>query len=202
MAIRDLLWACPLCGGERTIAGKRPERCAACGARFRRGPGSEIVAQRAGEPARARPAAEWTALLPPVAPLRPAATGAAALAHEEPAIARVAARDTALRGAGRFLGRIEHYGPPRRGHLRLSPDALVFSGEGEPIAMALDRITAVQPSSSTLQVKARDEPVVSFRFPQGSARFWEELLTATLRERYRARGRGEIVEFQPRIVTR
>jgi hypothetical protein len=202
MAIRDLLWACPLCGGERTLAGGRRERCTACGARFRRGAGSEIVAERAGEAPLARAAAEWAALLPPVMPLRPPPAGAPTPAHEEPAIARVVASDSALRSRGRFLGRIEHFGPPRRGRLRLTPDALAFSGEGGPIAIPLDRITAVQPSSSTIQVKARGEPLVSFRFPQGSARFWEELLTTTLRERYRARGRGEIAEFQPRIVTR
>lgn len=67
--------------------------------------------------------------------------------------------------------------------------------------MAPGARTAIQASSSSIQIKARGEPVVSFRFPEDSPRFWEELLQEALRRFYRERGMGEIREFQPRIET-
>lgn len=63
-------------------------------------------------------------------------------------------------------------------------------------------IRAVQTSSSSLQISPQGGGVVQFRFQGDSPRRWEDLLRRTLREAYRRAGRGEILEFQPRIVTR
>jgi hypothetical protein len=63
-------------------------------------------------------------------------------------------------------------------------------------------ITVVQPSSATLQIGARGLPLASLQVPGGSIRLWEELLCGALRSYYQKEGRGEIVEFQPRIMTR
>ena len=49
MAVRDLLWGCPLCRAPGAIRpdGRR-ERCRECGAEFSRGRGSTIVARMDG----------------------------------------------------------------------------------------------------------------------------------------------------------
>lgn len=206
MAIRDLLWACPLCGAEGGIrpVGKR-EACRACGARFRRGRGSNIVAEAANGTSRTLPAAEWADMLPPIeefaARLEP--SGADGALYRTRVRARTATGESVIRLDSVYLNRIEQFGPPREGVLALLADRLRLDpDDGEAEEWAFDELTAVQPSSSTLQIKARRRPVVSFRFPEDSARFWEEILCATLRRYYREAGRGEIVEFQPRIVAR
>lgn len=60
-------------------------------------------------------------------------------------------------------------------------------------------IRAVQTSSSSLQISPAEGGVVEFRFPGDSTRRWESLLHHALRQAFRRAGRGEIVEFQPRI---
>jgi len=237
MAIRDLLWACPLCGLEGGLRRTgRWEACRGCGARFRRGRGASIIAQAADGTTRIHAAAEWADRLPGIEEYTSrldaqAADGttrihaAAEWADRLPGIeeymsrleprtpdgvlrqsrvrARVAVGESVIRLGSTYLNRIERFGPPRDGVLALCADRLRFTPDaGEAEEWIFDEVTAVQPSSSTLQVKARRRPVVSFRFPEDSARFWEELLCAVIRRHYRATGRGEIIEFQPRIVTR
>ncbi len=206
MAIRDLLWACPLCGTEGGIrpAGKG-ETCGACGTRYRRGRGATIVAALPDGAVETLPAAAWADRLPEIraTPRFHAQAPADRPLHRERARARFAAGEAVVRLRRVFMNRIERFGPPRDGELVLRHDRLDFlPDDGALEAWPFDTVTAVQPSSSTLQVKARGRPVVSFRFPHGSARFWEELLAAALRRHYHTTGRGEIVEFQPRIVAR
>lgn len=199
MAIRDLLWACPECGREGGIRredGK--ERCPSCEITFRRGPGSIIVAEGPAGELRAAPAEEWLDRLPDLE-VFPEGQGA----REARVVARFAGRDVPIRREGRFLGFREGMGEKVPGTLVLQPDRLTFRAEGgETHSWPFERITGLQPSSRTLQVKARGEPVVGFRFPEASPRFWEELLEEALRAWYREEGRGEIREFQPRIATR
>lgn len=199
MAIRDLLWSCPLCGLEGGLRrGKHEDVCAGCGARFRRGRGSEIVVETADGRTERRPAAEWAALLP-AAP-RP---GGAGEWRRERVFARFATGEAPVYRGGDLLGGVERLGPPLPGELALTAEDLVLRlDSGEMQRWPLDRLTAVQMSSGTLQIKARDEELTTFRFPDGSARLWEESVAAALRARYRAAGRGDIVEFQPRIVAR
>ena len=63
-------------------------------------------------------------------------------------------------------------------------------------------LTAIQLSSSTLQLKARRYPVVTIRFAVSSPKLWEERLQAAVRAAHARAGHGDIIEFQPRIVTR
>ncbi|MFS8638255.1 MAG: hypothetical protein FWJ74_09215 [Gemmatimonadota bacterium] len=206
MAIRDLLWACPLCGLEGGLRRTgRWEACRGCGARFRRGRGASIIARAADGTTRIHAAAEWADRLPGIeeytSRLEP--DKADGVLRQSRVRARVAVGESVIRLGSTYLNRIERFGPPRDGVLALYGDRLRFAPDaGEAEEWTFDEITAVQPSSSTLQVKARRRPVVSFRFPEESARFWEELLCAAIRRHYRANGRGEIIEFQPRIVTR
>lgn len=198
MAIRDLLWACPLCGPPaRLRAQRRGDRCERCGTHYRRGPGSMIVANPpAAEPITHR-AAQWLDMLPR---LDQAAEEMAQ--GPEPVEIRIARGREALYDGDELLGWAESYGPRLRGTLTITPEHLRLDAfNAGTIELGLDRITAVQPSSATLQIKARAQPVVEIRFIEASVRLWESRIQQALRKRYREEGRGEIVEFQPRVTS-
>jgi hypothetical protein len=129
-------------------------------------------------------------------PDRPAALG------PEPVELRLASRRVAIRRKGRLLGWRDELGPPRSGTLRLDNGILRFEGEGGPVDWRLEAITAIQPTSASLQIKAKGETVASIRFPSASVRLWEDVLHSRIRQAWREAGRGEIVEFQPRITER
>lgn len=222
MAIRDLLWACPVCSSFAGIRPKRKgEECVACGTVYRRGHGANVEAWPPDEEAVVRRPIDWIERLPPL-PLDTYRTaegkrlialeadlefgrppGEDAFIRRDLAVVRVAEGEDDIHKGDEFLGRMERLGLKRSGMLVLETALLRFlDDDGSTRTWALDELTAIQPSSSTLQIKTRGGPVVSIRFPEGSLRLWEELLQAILRHRYREQGRGEIVEFQPRISTR
>ena len=116
-------------------------------------------------------------------------------------VTRVTGFDTVHDGEG-FLNRIELWGDPSPGRLELREDRVVLAEEGEePEEWPLETLTAVQASSSSLQLNRRGERLVSFRFLDDSIYLWEELVHAALQAFYERTGRGRIVEFQPRIAT-
>lgn len=193
MALSDLLWACPTCGADRGLAGAEAV-CSACGTRFLRGPRGTIraIAPDGGETVRS--AAEWTERLPAPSTL---------LGNDPVRVARVLLRRATgtanVFGEAGYLNRVEVFGDEEHGRLRLEADRLVLDGEGE---WPLETLTAVQASSNSLQIKRKGEPLVSFRFQDDAIYLWEHLLRAALRDFYGRTGRGEIREFQPRIVVR
>ncbi len=247
MAIRDLLWACPLCGAVDSIApGRAGETCRACGVVFRRGKRSLIEVTRPDGARETRSAADWAARLPaqPPGPPRdapgvPGAPGTSsvpgvpgvpgvagvpdvpgtlaaprgevagksgaghggALWRETRVVTRFALGDEAIRRGGAFLGLMERLGPERPGTLALTDTALELRlDDGETRRWVLDELSALQASSTSVQLRPRGQPIVTFKFPESSARLWEESIAAALRARWHALGRGEIIEFQPRIV--
>jgi len=137
-----------------------------------------------------RTAAEWSSQLPPVTP-----TGKAEC------LVRSAESDLLVHGYGEYLGRVEKFGNFHFGEIELSESALRFTArEGDHnFEWLLGDITAVQPSSTALQIKARKLPVVSVKFVNSSSRLWEERLQVALRRHYSGR---EVIEFQPRISVR
>ena len=209
MAIRDLLWACPLCGTVGGLARARGgDACRACGASFRRAGGSAIQARMPDGRVQTRPSAEWAAALPPEPP--PAAdpdpagrAGGERFWRRDRVLARFALGDEPIRLGGEFLGTMERLGPKRPGALTLTAEALDLRlDDGEVHRWPLEELSALQASGGTVQVRPRGQPIVSFAFPESSARLWEESIAAALRARWRGLGRGEIAEFQPRIVGR
>jgi hypothetical protein len=161
----------------------------------------------------------------------PAARGGrdGVLAYQAAAEARWATEERPFRFRGELLGFAEGMAAPVAGVLRITDDDLVFrempgSGGLPAIARAsaggvptpstaveggallhgwpLLGIGAVQTTSRSLQIAPRAGGLVQFRFPDDSPRRWEELLHLALRQAYRRAGRGEIGEFQPRIVAR
>lgn len=212
MAIGDLLWACPFCGAIGSIRkdGGGRSACARCATTYRRAGGSVVIARRPGAEPDARPAAQWVRALPAVeAALQGAAAdsveagvGGEAL-REDRVEATFAGPDEAVRRAGEVLGFRETEGQTLTGALRLDASRLTFTAdEGATRGWALADLTAIQSSSRVVQIKQRGAPVVTFRFLTGSPRLWEELLQWAVRALYRRLGRGEIREFQPRIVVR
>jgi hypothetical protein len=120
----------------------------------------------------------------------------------ETAVVRVGAVQEPIWNTGEFLGCVERFGPREPGSLRLDDQRLQFDRPGRPpYVWRLEVITAVQPSSTALQIKAKGQPVAAFRFVESSVRVWEAWIQEAVRRRYRSLGRGEITEFQPRIRT-
>ena len=189
--IRDLLWGCVVCGALESLREvDRIETCERCGATYQRAQGAQIAVEVDGRGIETRSAAEWSAQLPPVTP-----TGTAEC------LARMAESNLEVSGYGEYLGRVEQFGNFKFGQVELTREALIFrarDGEGS-FEWPLADLTAVQPSSTSLQIKAKRRPVVSFKFVYSSSRLWEERIQLALRQYYSTR---EIIEFQPRICLR
>jgi hypothetical protein len=101
-----------------------------------------------------------------------------------------------------LIGWVERFGERMEGTLLLSPEGLRFDGKSAWLEIPLDRLTAIQPSSSSLQLRTREGLVVSIRFLESSVIRWESLLQEAVRRRWAATGRGQVVDFQPHIVSR
>lgn len=108
---------------------------------------------------------------------------------------------------GVFMGFAESMGPSTKATLRLTEDGLEVEfypdppGEESTSLWPFLEIRAVQTSSSSLQFSPSSGGLLEFRFEADSPYRWERLLRNALRRAYRNAGLGEIVEFQPRIVT-
>jgi hypothetical protein len=196
MPIRDLLWACPIC---RTYAAIRPdgptETCTNCRARFERADRARIRVSTATRNEIREPI-DWEPDLPPIDALPENG-----LLGPEPVLTRMALAARPVRVGHRLIGWAERFSPRIPGEARLDPETLhIHIDGGSRLDWRLDEIEAIQPSSSTLQIRCR-RTLVSVRFQLSSVRRWEAVLCETLRRRYRATGRGVITEFQPGIRT-
>jgi hypothetical protein len=199
VAIRDLFWCCPVCGEAGSLRARRDaDVCESCGAHARRAVGAQISVRAADGSVRTMTAAEWLDALPELPErLEPGEVG------PERVIVRLARPARPVRRNGKLLGFGERFGEKQKGTVVLDDEALRFtSAERELLEYPLAAITAVQPSSTALQINARDRPVASFRFLDRSVRMWEAILQQRMRDLWLRRGEGEIVEFQPRICTR
>ncbi len=199
MPLSNLLWACPLCGEDRALL--EGDSCRKCGTAFRRGAHATIVAHQPNGTEQVGSAAEWLARLPDPASLLASDPIRAARAE-----IREVVRDDVVTGDAGYLNRVEVLGDPVPGSLRLTADRLIVEREGGDRPGSedwpLETLTAVQTSSRSLQLKRRDAPLTSFRFRDDALYLWERVLRAALRDFYGRTGRGEIQEFQPRIVAR
>src|SRR5205085_1437485 len=104
---------------------------------------------------------------------------------------------------GEYFGRFEKFGVAALGTLHVDDATVRFeSDEATTFRINLLDLTAIQLSSSSLQIKVRDKPVMTIRFAHSSPKLWDERLQIAVREAWTRAGRGEVVEFQPRIVAR
>lgn len=197
MAIRDALWACPFC---RAIDSIRPagddEACSACGATFRPAPRAMITAGPPASPPETRSVEDWEARLPS---LDQAAEGPPGRAS---AILRTATAPRPVRFREGLLGWAERFGPKTPATVEIDEDFLRLRTDAREQTWELTTVTAVQPSSSAVQLHRRDGALISLAFPEASVRLWEARLQAAVRRAYRNAGRGEITDFHPTIRTR
>lgn len=199
MAVRDLLWGCPLC---RTAGAIRPtgriERCQSCAATFRRGAGAAIVITQNGS-RRERPAAEWLRLLGPVESPVPAADGS--ILGPESVRVKLTRMHKPLRFGNQLLGWVETYDGARAGTMSLRVDGLHFRPERGPhVHWTPADLSGLQPASSSLQLGLRGQ-MASVKFLEGSVRLWTRALSDLLRAWHAAEGR-EVLELQPSVRTR
>ncbi|MGH7470545.1 MAG: hypothetical protein ACRENP_21580 [Longimicrobiales bacterium] len=199
MAIRDLLYACIHCGREGGIKPTADgEACDRCGTRYFREDGALIRVERADGSREVKHPAQWLDQLEAQRPPQEAAPE-----RKERVAVRIAQGDKPLTHRGTYLGRIEQFGAPQTGCLTLTATELRFVPDrGQTQVWPLIELTAVQPSSSALQLKIRRGPVLSLRFLDASPLLWEERVRNAIQARYALAGLGEILEFQPRIVCR
>jgi hypothetical protein len=196
MAIRDLLWACPVCGTFAAIRDSgRTEQCAACHTTFTRGKGATIELRLEDGSTEISSPARLVDRLPPVSAmslpdgrLGPART-----------LVRVARSTTPVKNGDDFLGNVELFGPAVEGTVTLDSRTLATGIPENPIVWPLESITAVQPSSSTVQINSLVHPLTSFRFLEQSARLWEEAIQWRIRAVHEAAGRGTVIQFHPHI---
>ena len=197
MAIRDLLWACPVCRTFSSIrdGGRSGEVCTSCGTRFRRGSGATIQVTRPGGARQIRSPAELEDALPSFSemPLENGRLGPA------PAIVRVVRSDMPIAFRGEYLGRAESFGPRISGTVTLDERTLAVGIPEAPMVWPIESITAVQPSSAAIQINSRIHPLASIRFVEQSVRLWEAALHDRIRHVYAGTGRGRVTQFHPRI---
>src|SRR5687767_11522674 len=158
MAVRDLLWGCPFCKqpGRIRKSGWR-ERCLACNASFKRGRAATIVGESNGH-RHVLSAAEWLERLGPVQVPAPDDAGRIV----GPELVRVKSTTGQKRycAGETFLGWIETYDRPRKGTLELRVDGLHFRAfDGSAEHWPVDRLTGLQPASSTIQLGFRTHMV-------------------------------------------
>lgn len=205
MALKDVLYRCPLCGHDSMAGRKDHAHCPSCGRHYLRGPAPARIRVEENGAQRTVAARELVQrvrnLAGPVT--REGADGSGAEVQETRVRVRWAVDEEAVRYGGELLGFTERLGPRSEMRLRLTASALELLGEADHRRRwNLMDLRAVQASSSSLQVYTLAQELVHFRFLTDSAFRWEALLQETLRAAYRAAGKGEIIEFQSRITVR
>lgn len=209
MALKHLLYRCPACGHDPTSGKGDVVECAGCGASYRRGradPARIAVTGGDGGGSREVPAGELVDAIEahggPRTAARSSGDGAVRYASDVE-VRRSEGEEVPVRHRGEVLGFVERLGKPENGQLAADADGLSLLKNGDPVGRwNLMDIRAIQATSSALQISTRENQIFHFRFVDDSPRRWEELLRWLVSEAYRREGRGEVVEFQPRIVTR
>lgn len=200
MSLTTFLYRCPECGHDPLVERRGRARCGGCGAEIRRGRGGAILVN--GRP---RTAAELARSLDGLGGALPSATedddGRAVRYRTHVVASRCVGMDP-IRSRGELLGYAERWGREVEGTLEATEASLRFVPESDSSeALELDPgdLKAVQTSSSALQLDG-PEGLVQFRFVDDSVRRWEALVRTLVRRVWEASGKGQVTEFQPRIV--
>jgi hypothetical protein len=186
-------------GGEKLQA-----RCPECERSFRPGgPGTMILVSHPDGRSEEVPAGELSRRMEAHGGALTRARGSDGRLHFRSRVrVRVARQEAPIRFRDVLLGFAELFGEVNEGSLELDHDRLVLTlddGEGEARTWPLLDLGALQTSSSSVQISPNGGGVVLFRFPEESTRRWEELLRTAIVLAWREAGRGEVIEFQPRI---
>lgn len=212
MSLSDFLYRCPSCGRDPLEGEGDRAHCPDCDQRYELAEdGNGIRVGRNGEGGLLSLPELSRRLDEAGGPVPRASVDGGRLRYEARALLRRATREDPVYHEGRLLGFSERLGEPVPGTLALEDHRLAFraAANEEEAAEArpeparqeweLRTVTALQASSSSVQLSIRGEEVVVFRFSEDSARRWELLLGEALRREWARLGRGRIAEFQPRI---
>ena len=199
MAIRDLLWACPICDafGSLRAGTRRTDVCGNCGCRFRRSDGASIRADYPDGRSETASAFQWQERLPAIESRFPP-EGHEVLGPEPVSVKHLAGFRPVL-DHGNLLGWAERMGSRQSATVRLTPDSLVLAYQDSEEVTSLAEVRSIQPTSRSLQIGRRGRPLIALKFSSASIRLWEAVLQARVRNAYRIAGWGEITEFQPVI---
>ena len=111
--------------------------------------------------------------------------------------------ERAVRYRGVLRGFAERMGPGAPGTVTVDRERIhVECGDRRSGSWRHLDLGAVQASSSSLQLSLPGDQLVQLRFVDDSPRRWETLMRRLITDAYERAGRGRVVEFQPRIVTR
>jgi hypothetical protein len=210
MSLSDFLYRCPSCGHDPVEGDGDRARCPACGQRYELTPAGDRVRVGRNGDGDLVSLPELSRLLDEAGgPVPRALVDNGRLRYEARVRLRRATREDPVYHEGRLLGFAERLGEPVEWTLTLDGGRLLFrigdkgvraapNGPAE-LTWELCTVTALQASSSSVQLSVGGEEVLVFRFREDSARRWELLLGEALRREWTRLDRGRIAEFQPRI---
>lgn len=201
MPLTEFLYRCPRCGSAPLEGAKTRARCAGCDSRYEAAPRDGGIHVVGPEGTRIEPAWKLAVAMEKRGGALPSGGGAGeGLSYHATATMRVSTDQEPLKHKDHVVGFIEKFGPATPGTVSITPTVLRFeTKDGEVHEWPLGEIRALQTSSSTVQITLAGSVLVSFRLEDDSTRRWEQMLSRALRRLWRREGRGEIVEFQPRI---
>lgn len=212
MPLIHFLYRCPWCGQDPLDGGDGDTAsCPACFRRYERGdaPGRIRVTAEGREVSQV-PAYELSRRLNEMGgPVPRAACFDGTLEYDALVEATFSTSEVGVRWQGTLMGFFERFNLAQPGWLRLEKNLLRFTPEGGGIGDSpggsewriLD-IRSLQAVSSALQMTGTDGILAQFRFVDDSPRRWEDLMRAAVVSAWREAGKGDVVEFQPRIRAR
>lgn len=185
-------------------------RCLSCAAIYARGGEGGMIRIRDGSGAVSeRPSTGLSRLIQPPKGAR-SDGGGLQLPRRAAVEVRIADGENPVWFRGELVGFVEDLGEGREGLLELTEEALLLWGpEAKPAGWGAEapmarwdllEISAIQTSSGSVQISPVSGGLVHFGFATDSPFRWDHLLQEAVKEAYRREGRGEIVEFQPRII--
>ncbi len=95
---------------------------------------------------------------------------------------------------------LERVAPVDRGRLAVTKDSLQFLGTGRQWLFLWQEVTCVTTDARNFVFKVRGQPYFQVRFDNESPLKYEQLCRQALTSFWRARGREQIVEFQPHVI--
>ena len=202
MPIEHLLYRCPRCGHDPTMATPRGAWCESCETSFEQGSRSVVITHSADGKIE-----EYSVntLMETIEKLGGPSRDIFDHNGEEPYEARVTVsrgnNHKSVRWKGRVIGFFEHITERRFATLKLKKDDLILAWDGQnSLVWPLENLTAIQVSSKAIQINIKGEGLYQIEFISDSPRRWEDLLQYTLYRFYKTQGQ-KIIEFQPRIIT-
>ncbi|MDE2763025.1 MAG: hypothetical protein OXQ94_06600 [Gemmatimonadota bacterium] len=204
MALVDFCYRCPECGHDPMQGEGDVALCVPCGVRIEhRGGRLVMTSARSDVPKHVDAAWIGRRIDEHGGPMTRATGGDGGLAYSARALISWRIREEAVWHRGVLRGFAETMGPALPGSITVDRDRVSIDdgGPGSGSWRHLD-LGAVQAASSSLQLSLPADRFVQFRFLDDSPRRWETLMRRLVADAWERAGRGRVVEFQPRIVTR